>query len=85
MLYDHVSILHGLTWLNVIKKHFPAYIGELYPVEERARKSGVQGEDLRLLRDTVARPVSNHLHGYLLTLNINCCPRAMRARRSRIS
>jgi hypothetical protein len=32
------------------------------------RKSGIGGEDLRLLRETVARPIMSQLHAYLLRI-----------------
>jgi transposase len=42
-----------------------AYIAQLYAVEKRARRSGIRGEDLRLLREQVSRPVITQLHSYL--------------------
>ena len=43
-----------------------AYIGQLYAVEKRARRSGIDGEQLGLLREEVSRPVLGQLHAYLL-------------------
>ena len=42
-----------------------AYIAQLYAVEKRARRSGIRGEDLRLLREQVSCPVITQLHSYL--------------------
>jgi transposase len=53
-----------------------AYIGQLYAVEKRARKSGLAGEDLRLLREELARPVTNQLHAYLLEINTHLLPKS---------
>ncbi len=40
-----------------------AYIGQLYAVEKRARKSRIGGEDLRLLRDATACVLTAHPAG----------------------
>jgi hypothetical protein len=53
-----------------------AYIAQLYAVEKRARRSGIQGDDLRLLRQTASRPVTNQLHAYLLTINTQLLPKS---------
>ena len=53
-----------------------AYIAQLYAVEKRARKSGIQGEDLRLLRETTSRPITNQLHAYLLTIHAQLLPKS---------
>jgi len=42
-----------------------AYIAHLYKVEKRARRQGIVGEDLRLLREHASQPVLEKLHGYL--------------------
>jgi hypothetical protein len=42
-----------------------AYIAQLYAVEKRARRCGVQGEALRLLREHWSQPVLEQLHEYL--------------------
>jgi len=42
-----------------------AYIAHLYKVEKRARRSGIVGEDLRLLREHASKPVLERLHEYL--------------------
>ena len=53
-----------------------AYIGKLYAVEKRARQSDIRGEDLRLLRDTAARPVIRELHAYLLRIQPELLPKS---------
>ena len=53
-----------------------AYIGQLYAVEKRARQGGLEGEDLRLLRETVSRPVINKLHAYLVEINAQLLPKS---------
>jgi transposase len=53
-----------------------AYIGQLYAVEKRARKCGIVGEDLRLLREEVSRPITNQLHAYLLTIDVQLLPKS---------
>jgi hypothetical protein len=35
-----------------------AYIAQLYAVEKRARKSGIHGEALQMLREQTSRPAS---------------------------
>lgn len=40
------------------------YIGQLYAVEKRARRWGIEGEDLRLLREQGSQPVLKQLHEY---------------------
>jgi hypothetical protein len=45
-----------------------AYIGKWYAVEKRARKAGLQSEDVRQLRQEVSRPIANQLHAYLLSI-----------------
>jgi transposase len=42
-----------------------AYIAHLYKVEKRARRSGIVGEDLRVLREQASKPVLEQLHQYL--------------------
>jgi transposase len=53
-----------------------AYIAQLYAVEKRARQCGIAGEDLRLLRETASRPVSDHLHSYLLRIQAELLPKS---------
>src|SRR4051812_49888134 len=53
-----------------------AYIGQLYAVEKRPRKCGIAGEDLRLLREEVSRPITNQLHAYLLTIDVQLLPKS---------
>lgn len=53
-----------------------AYIGQLYAVEKRARQAGIQGEDLRLLRQEVAGPVICELHTYLLKIQDELLPKS---------
>jgi len=53
-----------------------AYIGQLYAVEKRARKGGIEGEDLRLLRQDVGRPVMTELHAYLEKIQDELLPKS---------
>ena len=53
-----------------------AYIGQLYAVEKRARKANIHGEDLRLLRQEVARPVTTELRAYLLKVQGELLPKS---------
>jgi transposase len=53
-----------------------AYIGQLYAVEKRARQSGIDGEQLRLLRQEVSRPVLDQLHTYLLKIRDELLPKS---------
>ncbi len=53
-----------------------AYIAQLYAVEKRARKCGVSGEQLRLLRDQASRPVLEQLHSYLLRIREELLPKS---------
>lgn len=53
-----------------------AYIAQLYAVEKRARKSGICGDDLRLLRETASRPITNQLHAYLLAIHARLLPKS---------
>ena len=53
-----------------------AYIGQLYAVEKRARRSGIDGEQLRLLREEVSRPVLGQLHAYLLKIRDELLPKS---------
>jgi transposase len=52
------------------------YIAQLYAVEKRARTSGIQGEDLRLLRETATRPLLSELHAYLLRIQPELLPKS---------
>lgn len=53
-----------------------AYIAQLYAVEKRARTCGIHGEDLRLLRESASRPVTNQLDAYLLTIHPQLLPKS---------
>lgn len=53
-----------------------AYIGQLYAVEKRGRQGDLTGEDLRLLRETASRPVTDQLHAYLLEINTELLPKS---------
>lgn len=53
-----------------------AYIGQLYAVEKRARKAGIHGEDLRLLRQEAACPVIAELRAYLLKIQDALLPKS---------
>ena len=53
-----------------------AYIAQLYAVEKRARRSGIRGKDLRLLREQVSRPVIMQLHSYLRMISEDLLPKS---------
>jgi transposase len=53
-----------------------AYIARLYAVEKRARRSGVEGEELRLLREQASRPVLTQMHEYLLKIRDQVLPKS---------
>src|SRR5271170_3455266 len=53
-----------------------AYIAQLYAVEKRARRSGVEGEQLRLLREQASQPVLTELHEYLLKIGDQLLPKS---------
>jgi transposase len=53
-----------------------AYIAQLYAVEKRARKSGIQGGALQLLREQASRPVIERLQGYLLKVQPELLPKS---------
>jgi transposase len=53
-----------------------AYIGQLYAVEKRARRCGVEGEQLRLLREQASRPVLDQLNNYLLQIRDELLPKS---------
>jgi transposase len=53
-----------------------AFIAQLYAVEKRARRSGIRGEDLRLLREQVSLPVITQLHGYLRMISEDLLPKS---------
>jgi len=50
--------------------------------EKRARRSGIVGEDLRLLREHASQPVLEKLHSIWRRFAKKCCPRAKPAKRS---
>ena len=53
-----------------------AYIGQLYAVEKRARRFGIQGEQLQLLREQASWPVLEQMHAYLLRIKDELLPRS---------
>ena len=53
-----------------------AYIAHLYTVEKRARRSGIVGEDLRLLREQASQPVLEKLHEYLEKIREEVLPKS---------
>jgi transposase len=53
-----------------------AYIGQLYAVEKRARKSDIRGEQLRLLREQISQPVLDQLHEYLSRIREALLPKS---------
>jgi len=53
-----------------------AWIAQLYKVEKRARRAGLVGEDLRLLREQASRPVLEKLHEYLEKIREKVLPRS---------
>src|ERR1700688_1412072 len=53
-----------------------AYIAHLYKVEKHARRSGIVGEDLRLLREHAAQPVLEKLHEYLEKIRAEVLPKS---------
>ena len=53
-----------------------AYIGHLYKVEKRARRSGIMGEDLRLLRAQASMPVLEKLYEYLEKIREEVLPKS---------
>jgi len=53
-----------------------AYIAQLYAVEKRARRSGVEGDQLRLLREQAAQPVLTQLREYLLKIRDQVLPKS---------
>ena len=52
------------------------HIAQLYAVEKRARRSGVEGDELRLLREQASRPVLTQLHEYLLKIRDQVLPKS---------
>ena len=53
-----------------------AYIAQLYAVEKQARRCGIVGEDLRLLRQHASQPVQEKLHEYLLQIRDEVLPKS---------
>lgn len=53
-----------------------AMIAGLYEVEQAGRRNGWRGEELRLLRESEARPKLNQLHEYLLTIREQVLPKS---------
>lgn len=53
-----------------------AFIAHLYGVEKMARRNGLRGEELRLVREQGSRPVLDLLHAYLLTIREQVLPKS---------
>lgn len=53
-----------------------AMIAQLYKVEKTARRTGLQGNDLRLMREQGSRPVLNSLHQYLIKIRDQILPKS---------
>jgi transposase len=53
-----------------------AHIALLYKIEKHARRSGIAGEDLRLLRQQASRPLLDKLHQFLETIREEVLPRS---------
>jgi len=53
-----------------------AYIAQLYGVEKRARRCRIVGEQLRLLREQVSRPVLEQFHAYLRKIQEQLLPKS---------
>jgi hypothetical protein len=53
-----------------------AHIAQLYAVEKRARQSGIEGDDLRLLREQASAPVLAQLHEYLVKIRGEVLPKS---------
>ncbi len=53
-----------------------AYIAQLYQVEKRARRSGIVGETLGLLRQHASQPVLEKLHEYLEKIREEVLPKS---------
>jgi len=53
-----------------------AHIALLYKIEKQARRSGILGQDLRLLREQASQPLLEKLHQYLETLREEVLPRS---------
>jgi transposase len=53
-----------------------AYIAYLYKVEKRARRSGIMGEELRLLREHASKPMLEKLRDYLEKIREEVLPKS---------
>jgi transposase len=53
-----------------------AYIGRLYGVEKKARQSDIHGQQLRLLREQVTKPILDQLHEYLSKIRQELLPKS---------
>ena len=53
-----------------------AYIGQLYAVEKRARRSGIEGDRLACYAKQASRPVLDQLHAYLLKIRDELLPKS---------
>ena len=52
-----------------------AYIAQLYGIEKQARRSGLAGEDVQLLREHASRPVLEKLRAYLEKIREQVLPK----------
>jgi transposase len=53
-----------------------AHIAQLYKLEKRARRCGIVGEELRLLREHASRPMLEKLHDYLEKIRDEVLPKS---------
>lgn len=53
-----------------------AHIALLYKIEKHARRKGIAGEELRLLREQASQPLLEKLHRYLETIREEVLPRS---------
>ena len=53
-----------------------AYIAHLYKVEKRARRNGIVGEELHLLREQISKPMLEQLHQYLENIREEVLPKS---------
>ncbi len=53
-----------------------AHIALLYKIEKHARRSGISGQDLRLLREQASRPALERLHQYLNKIRDEVLPKS---------
>src|SRR5260370_5465368 len=78
----HVGPTRGVIsirrWIPIRRAWAPvlAYIAHLYTVEKRARRSGIVGQDLRLLREHASKPVLETLCEYLEKIREEVLPKS---------